>query len=215
MAENEKKTLIREERYRIDDINHLCIGDPQYLEHIEEKSASKGEKELCFIKPVNSVKCEVDIKEINTKCNCEGLDLDFTTYEIIIYCADMIISTGDKKKDKQIRKAYKNGELKEQIDTFAGRTIGIMREDKYYAKDGEPKYLDLGCDTASFVLCTNKKKSMKFDTGSDGYYGTVIKHRNNVGLKVELSISADMYRFEELRDKLKYVLDFKEKLKIK
>lgn len=212
--EDEIRTIIKEERYKIANINHLCIGDEMYLDHIEEKTATKGEKDLCYIKPVNSVACEVDIKEVNTKGIYEDMELDFNTFEITIYCADILIKCGSKEEDKKLRKAYLEGKVNAGIKAHTERTINMMRNDRYFVKFGEPKYYELGCDAANFVICTNKDKSVKFDTGSDGYYGTVVKHPENVGLKVELSISADMYDFEDIKSMLKYVLDFKEELKV-
>lgn len=67
----------------------------------------------------------------------------------------------------------------------------------YYPKLVSGKVIELGCDTAAFIVETDKGH-MKIHTGADGYYGIAIKYRNKLGIQVELNFDSDMADYEEL-----------------
>lgn len=67
----------------------------------------------------------------------------------------------------------------------------------YFPKLVSGKVIELGCDTAEFIVA-NEKGHMKIHTGADGYYGMAIKYKNKLGVQVELSFDSDMADYEEL-----------------
>lgn len=67
----------------------------------------------------------------------------------------------------------------------------------YYPKLVSGKIIELGCDTAEFIV-ENEKDYVKIDTGADGYYGMAIKYKNKLGIQVVLNFESIMADYEEL-----------------
>lgn len=67
----------------------------------------------------------------------------------------------------------------------------------YFPKLVSGKVIELGCDTASFIVETDNNY-VQIDTGADGYYGVAVKYKNKLGIQVELSFDAAMADYEEL-----------------
>lgn len=67
----------------------------------------------------------------------------------------------------------------------------------YFPKLISGKVIELGCDTAEFIV-ENENDLVKIHTGADGYYGMAIKYKNKLGIQVELSFDSDMANFEDL-----------------
>lgn len=67
----------------------------------------------------------------------------------------------------------------------------------YYPKLVSGKVIELGCDTAAFIVETDKGH-MKIHTGADGYYGIAIKYKDKLGIQVELGFDSDMADYKEL-----------------
>lgn len=67
----------------------------------------------------------------------------------------------------------------------------------YYPKLVSGKIIELGCDTAEFIV-ENEKDYVKIDTGADGYYGMAIKYKNKLGIQVVLNFDAAMADYREL-----------------
>lgn len=78
---------------------------------------------------------------------------------------------------------------------------------KYYV-GSKRNHIELGCDTARFSIEIDGRH-LTFHTGADGYYGDVIKYSyngaGNIGCVISLSLSADMFSFEELEGDFKYL----------
>lgn len=67
----------------------------------------------------------------------------------------------------------------------------------YFPKLVSGKVIELGCDTAEFIV-KNEKDLVKIHTGADGYYGMAIKYKNKLGIQVELNFESIMADYEDL-----------------
>lgn len=80
------------------------------------------------------------------------------------------------------------------------RMLDVYLEGKYF-KDTLKEQKELGCDTACFEI-TTKFGFDNFDTGADGYYGTLCKYKQHYGMMLDLSFDADLYSFDEIEERM-------------
>lgn len=210
--EHSDDIITREERFTIDRVTHLKIGDPDYFDAIEQKRTTGGEKDLVYNKPVHSYKCEMDILEVQHELKLNDKVLPFKTIEVSVYCAGLCMPELKEKERKSFMQQLDNGSMDtRQIDDIADKHIQTMRGGKYYKADGKPVYHQLGCDCAAFEMTVNKKNYDMMQTGSDGYYGTVTDYRSDAGIRLSLSFDEDILTFDEIKKQMNYFFHINEK----
>lgn len=160
-------------------LNRLLIGDEMYFEAIENGEDAGCEKELIFNESLR------------------------------------LIKNGKIKIDEIHSEEEFNGSMLD-IDTIRVTIAGASSEDKvdvyldgrWYGEKSVKVNHTLGCDTASFIIETPYGYD-KFDTGADGYYGQAYKFKEYFGFMVILDLDADLFSFDEIENKMKYLFDCK------
>ena len=168
-------------QYKAKTPTRLIIGDPWYLEAIDNKEDTGCEKQLCFIK--KRLPKDMDVEVIIEEKEEKYKGMTFTSI-----CIDIIAVTNkwDEIKKKVITDAIKNSKYHPQL----------------LSKKGE-----LACDTACFIIETNETY-YEFKTGADGYYGNYMTYKNNELCHINLALDDDMFSFDEVVTIVKYL--FKE-----
>lgn len=175
--------IIKEEKFQIKPFRKIIIGDPMYLDSIENGTDSGCEKNLVAIYdkiPFSNRDAYVTIREIEDCYEFNGEKHQFYTIEVII---------GSFKKG--LEKIY---------DTHLNH--------KYYPNKVK-KHNDLGCDTAHFIIETDTNYD-EISTGADGYYGDFYHYKNNDAYIISLSIDEDMMSFDEAVSLFKLLFQVKE-----
>lgn len=176
---------MRNERFNVKTPIKLIIGDPMYLEAIENKTDRGCEKEITFIRkqmPAN-VETTIIVKEVEDICNFDGKEIAFSVINVNIIG---ISNRYNEDSKARILDAFINGQYYPSL----------------LKKQGE-----LGCDTACFVMETNLGYE-EFHTGADGYYGCYMLYKDSLAYNIELSLSTDMFDFDNVVKTMKYL--FKE-----
>ena len=173
--------VLQEEIIKIKAPTKLIIGDPSYLDAIEENNDVGCMKKLCLIKNKlpGTMNAEIIIKEVED----EWLGYKFKSIYI-----DIIAVSNKIDINKQ------NNHLE------------IFKSNRFYPSLVS-KQFDLGCDTACFEMTTNKGY-YEFKTGADGSYGNYTIYKNNLAYHITLALDADLFDFDEIVDIMKYL--FKE-----
>lgn len=89
------------------------------------------------------------------------------------------------------------------------RIINTYIDGKWYGKKTENISHELGCDTASFIIETNYGYE-EFHTGADGYYGHADKFKTPYGILITLELDGDMFSYEDVINRMKYLFDAEE-----
>lgn len=93
----------------------------------------------------------------------------------------------------------------------------VYLQDKFYTNTIKHQ-VELGCDTAQFVMELHDKKgecrSCEIDTGADGFYGRAVQYKEGYGMRIDLWLDADVTSFEEIRQEMEYLfqIDIKKDL---
>lgn len=168
-------------QFKVEAPTRLIIGDPWYLEAIDNKEDRGCEKQLCLIKKRLPKDMDVEVIIEEKEETYENMTFSSVYIDII-----GVTNKWDGFKKDIITNAIKSGKY----------------HPKLVSKTGE-----LGCDTACFGVETNKTY-YEFRTGADGYYGNYMTYKNNELYHVNLSLDADLFDFNEVVDIMKYL--FKE-----
>ena len=216
----DKGEVLEKRSYVIENVSHLCIGDPDYLDAIDNKTASSGMKSLVFNKAVKDiVRSEMDISETKYISDIDGKPFDYTVIEVDIYCSGTNLQFDNKTQNSNCVKDYlsENSKIPEKSRDFIkeqiNKNIECMREGNYYKSNGEPKMYPLGCDSAQFDITVNKKNWLNIHTGADGYYGSVSDYHKNAGIKIELTFDGSLYTIDEIEKDMDYLFKIKERIK--
>lgn len=165
-------------------ISTITVGDPLYLEHIDNGTASKGEKSLVFSRKVaKSMEIAVSVKEDTEHHG----NLEFTTIQVDVYGIRHTLSELTKTT---LMDTFKQGKFHPKL----------VKEEK-----------DLACDTAEFVIKTDRGYE-EFHTGADGYYGNVLWYKDNNAFWLSLSLDVDMFEFEDVVESMKNLFGFQKEL---
>lgn len=166
---------MRKEQFKVKAPTKLIIGDPMYLEAIENKTDKGREKGITFIrkKMPKEIETTIIIKEIDGSYEIDNDEFSFILIIVKIIGISNKYSTESKNK---------------LLDVFA--------EEKYHPNLVKTQG-DLGCDTASFVMETDLGYE-KFHTGADGYYGCYMTYKDNLAYNIELSFDIELFDFDEV-----------------
>lgn len=166
--------------FKINAPKKLIIGDPMYLEAIENGTDRGCEKKITFIR--KRMPSNLDwiciVNEFEDSFEFDGKTIPYTS--IVVKLIGITESATEERKE-QFLKAFKNG----------------MYHPKLVKTNGK-----LGCDTAQFIIETNKSYD-EFHTGGDGYYGYYMSYKDNLAYKVELSFDTDLFSFDEVVKRMK------------
>lgn len=166
--------------FKINAPKKLIIGDPMYLEAIENGTDRGCMKKITFIR--KRMPSDLDwtclVNEVEDSFDFEG---EKFTYTSIIVKLIGITETATTERKQQFIQAFKDN----------------MYHPKLVKKKGE-----LGCDTAQFIIETNKSYD-EFHTGSDGYYGNYMTYKDNLVYRFELSFDGDLFGFDEVVKRMK------------
>lgn len=165
-------TVKREEIINVKGTTKLLIGDPLYLDAIDNGTDDGAEKELIFNGQITAAPLgRMRIRETHTDSDDEKyghLEWDEIEVEVV------------------------QGAHEQMLDTYL--------DGKWY--DGKlVSDTTLGCDTASFDIET-KYGFDHFNTGADGYYGQMLKYKKNFGMDLTLILSADLFGFDEVKERM-------------
>ena len=212
--------VLEKRSYVIENVNHLCIGDPDYLDAIANKTASSGMKSLVFNKAIkNIVRTEMDISEVKYTSDFDGKPFDYTSIKVDIYCSGINLDFENSNYAQAYAKAYLSGspklpdDAKEFLSERIKKNIETMRGRRYYPTNGSPKQYPLGCDSAQFDITVNKKNWLNIHTGADGYYGSVLDYHKNAGIKIELYFDGGLYTIDDIEKNMDYLFKIKERIK--
>ena len=161
--------------YNVKPFRYIKIGDPMYLDDIETSKDIKMVKRLK--KLVLNQKTPFTNRKTKVIVNTEMVGNRTLDYRIIIYQAKKNFIHKDKVLDCLMK-----GEM----------YTDLIKEIK-----------QLGCDTAEFHMFVDNEM-IRFNTLSDGYYGTSILLKNNDALCVDISLTADAYSWENVNDIIKH-----------
>ena len=166
--------------FKINTPKKLIIGDPMYLDAIENGSDKGCEKKITFIRKCmpNNLDWTCLAKEVEDSFDFEGERITYTTIIVQLIGIAEHMTIEDKQK---------------LIQTF--------KNDMYHPKLVKTKG-QLGCDTAEFIIETNKSYD-EFHTGADGYYGSYMIYKDNMVYKIELSFDADLFDFDDVVKRIK------------
>ena len=153
----------------------LIVGDPMYLENIENGTDRGAEKQLSFIRKRLP-------KDMTCKITIEEKDEGYTFKTIYVNIMAVKNTIDDETKF---------------------RMFYTFENNKWYPKLISQKG-DLGCDSASFCIKTNNSY-LDFKTGADGYYGSYFIHKNTDAYCVTLALDSDMFDFEDVVNNFKYL----------
>lgn len=171
---------MRNEEFKINAPKKLIIGDPMYLEAIENGTDTGCEKKITFIRkrmPRNlDWVCFVD--EVEDSFDFKGRQI---THASSIVKLIGITNNISLEQQQNFIQAFKND----------------MYHPKLVKTQGE-----LGCDTAEFIIDTDKSYD-NFHTGADGYYGNYMVYKDNLVFKIDLSFDSDMFGFDEIVKRMK------------
>ena len=175
-----KETIVRKKVFDIKPFSKLIIGDPMYLDHIAEGTASAGEKKLCFIKekyPVSDCRAKVVLQDVH-------VDFDDETDDLGSWDRWSICFFSQKEKDLPYASAFLRGRMY-----------------PYFVQENK----ELVCDTARFSITVDDNNMPNIDTGSDGYYGHVTHYKNNDMIGVQLDLDPGMMSEDEVIDMIRYL----------
>ena len=166
--------------FKINAPKKLIVGDPWYLEAIENKTDRGCEKKITFIRKRMPSKLDwiCCVKEVENEFDYENETIKYTTIIVSLIGVSTELNTETKTS---IINAFKEG---------------------YYHPKLLSKQGALGCDTAEFIIETNKGYD-SFHTGGDGAYGSYMTYKNNYGYNIELSFDADLFNFDDIVKRIK------------
>lgn len=153
-------------RIEINPPKRLIIGDPMYLEKGIAEELTCQWKRLSFQK---DIKAEIEVFEDTFFRG--GKHETYDTFKMNVL---RLYVLPEQLLDNIHSDEEKNNE-------------GLV----YFPKLISGKVIELGCDTASFIVETDNNY-VQIDTGADGYYGVAVKYKNKLGIQVELSFDAAM-----------------------
>lgn len=171
-VEKDKTILKSLELVPLKRISSIRIGDEMYFETLAEQEHS-GMESLVFDEKLSCCNHGVlMVARVSEEfCNEHFFD---TIYVGIAYSG-----RDDLSKTCEMLKTY-----------FTG---------KYYSNTKKVDK-ELGCDTASFSVTVDGRRSNEFHTGADGYYGHAEKFKQYYGASIELSFDGDLFDEKELKD---------------
>lgn len=164
------REIVKETQFEIKPFTKVIIGDPMYLESIENGTTRGCEKDMVAIYnkiPFSNRNAYVTIRRIKDSFKSRDKEIFYYTTDIIV---------GSEKKT--IQSFYK-----------------VHLKDAWcpnYVK----KHITLGCDTASFCICTDKNYN-EISTGADGFFGDFYHYKNNNAYIFHLSLDEDMVSFND------------------
>lgn len=160
----------------------ITIGDPGYLEELEQEEGTINPRILNNMRKMTLIGYKPRVSKVGSvtikKVHCADEEDGFEWDSIYI---DIFLA-----KDEAQLKVYED-------DKFFKNTIKEKRE--------------LGCDSASFIMDVDGRYE-EFDTGADGYYGTVELMKEYFGFRMFLSLDADLFSMDDTEKTMKYL--FKE-----
>lgn len=90
-----------------------------------------------------------------------------------------------------------------EVNVFQADKLSLLNvylSDMYYP-DTVKRDVELGCDTASFVIET-KFGYDEFHTGADGYYGHMSQYKQHYGMRLDLSFDTDLFDFDDVKERM-------------
>lgn len=171
---------MRKVEFKVAAPTKLIIGDPMYLDDIVNGTDKGCEKEITFIRKrlPKDTHVEIVIEEIQETYE----DMTFTSIRVKILGVSEKYSKAD-----------------------AMSIMAIFKADKYHPLLVS-KQNELGCDTACFIIETNKGYE-EFHTGADGYYGSYIVYKGTKAYSIELSLDSDFFDFDNVVSTMKYLFE--------
>lgn len=177
----ETSVIVREKRFQVKPFKRVEMYDPCYGTQNEMSDVVMSICTFCKL-PISNREAEVLLREVHGTFDFNGEEIPYTNFDVKFF---------SYRKDTEIAKK----EIEAECENMCYPTL--IKEKK-----------DLGCDTARFIICVDDNE-LEILTGADGYYGRMVKYKNNYAYYFDFSLDDDVTDWDDLERKIKYLFQVK------
>lgn len=177
--DNTTTIVTKEKDFTIKPFGSIIIGDPDYLEKInnQHKDTMVLKKLVYMNRAVQKIHHDAKVRLKVTRTT-----YDHGSFDSVEIAIASVLNTNSKTRDVLFNTLLNNRVHSDLLS----------------------KNVSLGCDTARFYINIDGNDE-EIGTGADGYYGNVIVYKQKIAYCISLVLDADLHSEEEVEQLIRYL----------